>query len=333
MPNRPVEPLRAGPWAASAWAPFGVERVVRLISALRMRRSGPGRLRLPSANSERPLSWWRELTFVAVVYTAYEFSRGVHEGGLTAAMTNGRRFLDWEDAWHVAPEHVLNQALHGATLLAVIAAYFYSTMHYLVTPAVLIWMYRKHADSYRFARTSLALATITGLVGFYLVPTAPPRLLAGSGLRDTLADVSHWGWWGDEGSVPKGLGSLSNQFAAMPSLHVGWAIWCGVLLARYASTRTVRVLGWVYPITTGLVVMATGNHYLLDVFAGAIVMGIGAVLTMGLQRLQQYVRTRRAMAVAAAAPHDAFGGAHEALPATRRAAPAPFARRDSEPSR
>ncbi|HJQ43457.1 MAG TPA: phosphatase PAP2 family protein [Jatrophihabitantaceae bacterium] len=296
-----------------------------MISAIRMRRSGPGRLRLPSANSERPLSWWRELTFVAVVYTAYEFSRGVHQGGLTAAMTNGHRFLNWEDAWHLAPEHVLNQALHGVTFLAVVASYFYSTMHYIVTPAVLVWMYRKHADSYRFARTSLAVATVTGLVGFYLIPTAPPRLLAGSGLRDTLADVSRWGWWGDEGSVPKGLGGLSNQFAAMPSLHVGWAIWCGVLLARYATTRTVRILGWLYPIATSFVVMATGNHYLLDVFAGAIVMGIGALGAMLLQKLQHYVRSRRAMSVAVAAPHDTLSGAHDVLSVK------PKAQRPSDP--
>jgi hypothetical protein len=206
------------------------------------------------------------------------------------------------------------------TLLAVLAAYFYSTMHYLVTPCVLIWMYRRHPGEYRFARTTLALSTVLGLVGFHLVPTAPPRLLDGSGIRDSLADVSRWGWWGGEGSVPRGLGSLSNQFAAMPSLHVGWAVWCGVLLVRYSSSRLVKVLGVLYPLTTSLVVLATGNHYLLDVFAGVFVMAVGASLAWALGEVRRALRARRAMAVAVAAPHEAIGGEHEQLIAPPTAA-------------
>ena len=225
----------------------------------------------------RALSWWRELLFVVVLYVAYEFTRGLHQGGLDKALANGRAILHWEQVTNLDPEQFLNQALSHMTWLAVLAAYFYSTMHYVVTPGVLIWMYRRHADHYRVARTSLAIATVSGLVGFYLAPTAPPRLLEGSGIADTLEDVSHWGWWSGDGSVPRGLGGLSNQFAAMPSLHVGWAIWSGVLLAMYASRRWVRVLGILYPLTTSFVVMATGNHYLLDVFAGIAVIGWGAL--------------------------------------------------------
>ena len=122
------------------------------------------------------------------------------------------------------------------------------------------------------------------LVGYLLLPTAPPRMLVQSGLRDTLADTQSWGWWGGEGSVPRGLGALTNQFAAMPSLHVGWAIWCGVLIAVYARSRWVRMLGVAYPITTTLVVMATGNHYLLDAVAGAVTMAAGALLATALPR-------------------------------------------------
>lgn len=228
------------------------------------------------------LAWWRELILVAALYTAYEFTRGLHHGGLDQALTNGRFILHWEQVTHLDPEDSLNQALSHMTWLAVIASYFYSTMHYLVTPAVLIWMYRRHSEHYRFARTTLAIATISGLVGFYLLPTAPPRLLSGSGSQDTLERVSNWGWWSGDGSVPRGLGGLSNQFAAMPSLHVGWATWSGVLIAVYARRRWVRVLGALYPVATSLVVMATGNHYLLDVFAGAAVMGSAALATRAL---------------------------------------------------
>ena len=224
-------------------------------------------------------TWWRELILVGVLYGAYEVSRGLGDVDVSSALANGREILHLERVWHLDPERLLNEALHQATFFAVLSSYFYSAMHYLVTPTVLIWMYRRHRAHYGFARTALALSTAIGLVGYLLLPTAPPRMLAGSGLRDILADTQHWGWWGDDGSVPKGLGGLTNQFAAMPSLHVGWALWCGVLIALHAERRWVRILGASYPVITTLVVMGTGNHYLLDVIAGCLTMGLGALFT------------------------------------------------------
>jgi PAP2 superfamily protein len=244
---------------------------------------------------DRRLSWWRELAFVAVVYASYEVTRGLHHGGLTGALANGRSVLHWEQVTHLDPEHALNVGLAHVTLLAVLASYFYSTMHYVVTPAVLIWMYRRHADHYRRARTTLAIATVTGLVGFYLLPTAPPRLIHGSGFsgfQDTLEHVSNWGWWAGEGSVPRGLGGLSNQFAAMPSLHVGWALWSGALIALYARRRAVRSLGVLYPITTTVVVMATGNHYLFDALAGVAVMAFAFAAAVGLEAVRRRIGNR-----------------------------------------
>jgi hypothetical protein len=185
-----------------------------------------------------------------------------------------------ERVLHLDPELALNQVVSGHVLLAVPAAYFYSTLHYLVTPLVLLWMYRRHREQYRLARTTLAIGTLLALAGFYLYPTAPPRLLAGAGLEDTLARVKAWGWWGGDGSVPRGMGSLSNQFAAMPSLHVGWAVWSGVLVASFATHRLTRAIGAVYPVLTTLVVLGTGNHYLVDTVAGAAVIGIGALAAL-----------------------------------------------------
>jgi hypothetical protein len=228
-------------------------------------------------------TWWREILLIGVLYGAYEVSRGFSDVDVPSALKNGREILHLERVWHLAPERVLNAALEHATVFAVIASYFYSLMHYLVTPAVLVWMYRKHRENYSSARTALAISTGLGLVGYLLLPTAPPRMISDSGLRDTLADTQQWGWWGGEGSVPRGLGALTNQFAAMPSLHVGWAIWCGVLIAMYAQRRWVKILGISYPIATTVVVMATGNHYLLDAVAGAVIMGAGALLAVALR--------------------------------------------------
>jgi hypothetical protein len=171
-------------------------------------------------------------------------------------------------------------------VVAVASGYFYATLHFVVTPAVLIYLYRRRPDTYRSARTALVLATAAALVGYFLFPTAPPRLLSGSGFTDTMATVSNWGWWGHEGSAPRGLGGLTNQLAAMPSLHVGWALWSGWCLARYARARKVRVLGAVYPLLTTLVVMSTANHYLVDAVAGSLVVITGWMLVVAARALR-----------------------------------------------
>lgn len=142
---------------------------------------------------------------------------------------------------------------------------------------MLIWLYRRHPDRYRRARTTLAVTTATALAGFWLFPTAPPRLLAAggypAGFQDIMAHYSAWGWWAAQDSAPRGLASLANQFAAMPSLHFAWALWCGISLARYASGPAPRLLGALYPLATAIVILGTANHYLLDVLgAGAIVL-------------------------------------------------------------
>ena len=250
-------------------------------------------------------SWWRELILIGVLYAAYDFSRKLGDIDVSSAFAHGRSIMHLERVWHLAPEHWLNAALtHAPLFIALIASYFYSVMHYIVTPTVLVWMYRRHREHYGTARTALAISTALGLAGYLLLPTAPPRMLHGSGLTDTLADTASYGWWGGEGSVPRGLGALTNQFAAMPSLHVGWALWCGVLIAVYARRRWVKLLGIAYPVATTLVVLATGNHYLLDAIAGAITMGAGALLAAAIP-----ARTPRETVVE---PRDGAGVAHRA---------------------
>lgn len=212
--------------------------------------------------------WRREFALVAVLYLAYELSRGVAAADSARAVSTGRAILTWETTWHCAPELWLNRLFDSAAWLAVPASYFYSVMHYVITPAVLIWMHRSHPTHYRGARTTLALSTALGVLGFVFLPTAPPRLVPGDGIVDTLARFASWGWWSNHGSVPRGLGGVTNQFAAMPSLHVGWALWSGYLLYRYGRRGVTRVLGVLYPVGTTLVVLGTGNHYLLDVLAG-----------------------------------------------------------------
>lgn len=248
--------------------------------------------RMPRRLAGAPL-WMREIVLLGVLYGFYEVVRGLHHGPPAVALQNGWDILHWERGLDLDPESVLTHALVHVTALAVPAAYFYSTMHYIITPVVMVWIFRCRRGQYRMARTSLVIGTSIGLVLFWLVPTAPPRLLANAHVPDALFDLRHWGWWGGDGSVPRGLGGLTNQLAAMPSLHVGWALWSGFLIARYARRRWVRVLGALYPVMTMFVVLATGNHYLLDVVAGAAVMALGGLGALGARRGVRSLRAAR----------------------------------------
>ncbi|WP_107422126.1 phosphatase PAP2 family protein [Streptomyces lushanensis] len=236
--------------------------------------------------------WWAELTLVVLIYSAYSAGRLLARDDGSEAVGHGLAILRFEKALFLNAEHPLNRLFTATPALAVPADFVYASLHYLVTPAVLVWIFRRRSALYRSARTWLTLATLLSLVGFTLLPTCPPRLLhVRHGFVDTMAQYSGYGWWGDEASAPRGLGEMTNQFAAMPSLHVGWALWCGVLLWRHARTPLVRWLGALYPVVITVVVMGTANHYFLDAVAGALVMAVGALLTGPAIRAADRIRT------------------------------------------
>src|SRR4051794_39414476 len=216
----------------------------------------------------------REVIVLAAVYVLYDFSRYLVKGDHDGAVQHGSTLYNWEKDIGLAPEHALNNLFSAHIALGLPADYIYAVLHYVVTPAVLIWLWRRHAGSYSWARTVLIATTIVGLIGFSLLPVAPPRLLGG--FVDTMAKYSHYGWWSDAGSAPRGLGADTNQFAAFPSLHVGWALWCGWQMVKFGQHRITRWAGIAYPIILSVVVMATANHYLIDVVAGLVVVGLGA---------------------------------------------------------
>jgi hypothetical protein len=169
-----------------------------------------------------------EVLLVAGLYLVYDLLRASVGVAEPRAERNGFTVLRWEKSVHVDPEHLMNHLMTGAAYLAVPACFFYAAAYLIVTPAVLIWTYRRRSAAYCRARTILAVITATALLGFWIYPTAPPRLLIGGGFADTLAVYRSWGWWGGADSVPAGMKSISNQFAAMPSLHVAWSLWCAL---------------------------------------------------------------------------------------------------------
>ncbi|MFI6205237.1 phosphatase PAP2 family protein [Streptomyces sp. NPDC051041] len=252
---------------------------------------------------EPRLRWWTELPLILLVYACYSAGRLLARGDVSHAVDHGLAILRIEKALHLNAEHPLNRLFTREPWLGVPADFWYASLHYLVTPVLLVWLFRSRAVRYRAARTWLMTSTFIGLIGFTLLPTCPPRLLdAGHGFVDTMAHYSAYGWWGGEASAPRGLGGMTNQYAAMPSLHVGWALWCGVVLWRYGGTRTARAAGVGYPLVTTVVVMGTANHYFLDAVAGAAVMGAGLLLAPLVTRGVDRVRGRIVPRVAGVTP-------------------------------
>ncbi|MEU8823164.1 phosphatase PAP2 family protein [Streptomyces sp. NPDC048636] len=249
--------------------------------------------------------WWTELPLIAVVYAAYSAGRLLARGDVSTAVDHGLAILHFEQRLNIDFESPLNDLFTAHASIGIPADFAYASLHYVATPAVLVWMWkRRKASDYRFLRTWLLVSTLIGLIGFTLLPTCPPRLLdGGHGFVDTMAQYGSYGWWGGEASAPRGLGGLTNQYAAMPSLHVGWALWCGVALWRHGRSVWAKALAVLYPLLITLVVMGTANHYFLDAAAGAAVMGAGALLAKPALRLAERLRTR-------------FGPAREAVPQT-----------------
>ncbi|WP_330236330.1 phosphatase PAP2 family protein [Streptomyces sp. NBC_00566] len=288
--------------------------------------------------------WWTELPLILLVYGCYTAGRLLARGDVSSAVDHGLAILRVEKALYLNAEHPLNRLFTAEPWIGVPADFWYASLHYLVTPAILVWLFRARSEHYRAARTWLMTSTFIGLIGFTLLPTCPPRLLSPAhGFVDTMAHYSAYGWWGGEASAPRGMGGMTNQYAAMPSLHVGWALFCGVMLWRCGRTRWAKAAAIGYPLLTAIVVMGTANHYFLDAAAGVAVMGIGLLLTPYVTRGATALRLRL---VAWAAPFRTAGNsgpspivsdgcqtsAGERIPRQRESRLDPAAGTDASPS-
>ncbi|MEU1037057.1 phosphatase PAP2 family protein [Streptomyces sp. NPDC005551] len=290
------------------------------------------------------LRWWTELPLLVLVYACYSAGRLLARGDVAGAVDHGLAILRVEKFLRLNAEHPLNRLFTHHAWLGVPADFWYASLHYLVTPVILVWLFRSRTVRYRAARTWLMTSTFIGLIGFTLLPTCPPRLLTAShGFVDTMAQYSDYGWWGGEASAPRGMGGMTNQYAAMPSLHVGWSLWCGVMLWRHGRTPLARIAGVMYPLLTTVVVMGTANHYFLDAVAGAAVMGVGLALTPLVLRFADSAKARMGArpAPVALASRDAGSpvvsaecktSAGERIPRQRQSSTGPGAEPDTSPA-
>jgi PAP2 superfamily len=219
-----------------------------------------------------------ELGLMLGVYILYCLTRILAANDAIAARGRARTVLHLERMVHLDVESWLNQRITDVAWLAVPMDYWYSVLHYVVTPAVLGWLYLKHRSEYPRARNALVIASGLGLLGYLCLPTAPPRLMRGDAYVDTMAQYAHLGWWSDHASAPGGLGGLTNELAAMPSLHVGWAVWVAWALSARVRGRARPLLA-LYPLGTALIVVCTGNHWVLDCAVGLLVALAGTAIT------------------------------------------------------
>ena len=223
-----------------------------------------------------------ELLLLRVTYAAYSQVRlaaggGSNSAGRAEAEEHGRQIYDLERVLHLDIERWVNHAVVGIDWLRDFLDHYYTSFHFIVPLAVLAVLYWRRPGDYRWARSALGFATLLALVGFWLYPLAPPRLMPTLGFIDTVHGVQDFSQ-PDYGT----LTALTNQYAAMPSLHFGWSLWCGVVIAVLASRRWVKALGVLHPLLTGCSIVATGNHWVLDAAGGAAVVGVGFGLVYAL---------------------------------------------------
>lgn len=197
---------------------------------------------------------------------------------LSTALGNARGILHVERVLHMDPELTLDHWLTAHHTLAQILANYYDNAHFVITLGLLGYLWWKRADIYRPLRNVLVLVNVLGFVVFWLFPVAPPRML--DGFVDVVAKTGAFGSW-HTGS----LASQANQVAAMPSLHMAWAGWCTIALWRISERRWLRALAVAYPCMTALAVLATGNHFVLDIVAGLLVLAISVLLVGSPERL------------------------------------------------
>ena len=218
--------------------------------------------------------WLRELVIVVVFYYSYEMVRRFAFPGKTnpRAFGNANHLIALERWLHIYSESAVQRAFLGTRWFIKIMNVYYGTLHFIITAGLLIWVYLRRHQHYRQYRNLLGMTTALALIGYFAFPLAPPRsypckLPTGRKcFYDTLETIG--GLWSYHSGAAK---AIANPFAAMPSLHFGWALWCGTLLWSFARHRTVRALSVIYPALTLLAIVVTANHYWLDAVGGAVV--------------------------------------------------------------
>ena len=267
-----------------------------------------------AAKDRAGLRWWKELAFAAVVYVVYSVVRnqfGSAGGDPGPAFGHAEDVIALEKSLHLYIEPGLQQWYLGLPGQGLIRAWnvYYGLAHFLVTFVAFVWMFRRNPERHRLWRNTLAITTALAVIGFAAYPLMPPRLLDDPGqfggcqvyapdaaaaappgalsapgcdrfgFVDTVA--AHGGWisFGDEG-----MKEVSNQYAAMPSMHIGWSTWTAIVLVPLVRRRWAKVAVGLYPVITLVCILLTANHFWIDGVGGIVCLAAGYGLAKALTR-------------------------------------------------
>jgi membrane-associated phospholipid phosphatase len=201
---------------------------------------------------------------------AYQLARGIADRDDRAAFENARGIIDLERQATGLWELSLQSWAQSSHSIAVTMQWTYWLSQFAVVGIALLWVYLRRHESFTRFRNVLMLANVIGLVGYVLLPTAPPRMLPEFGFVDTLAVL------GSPNHGSSFVQLASNPYAAMPSLHSADALIVGIALAAFVRSPILKLLWLAWPVWVWISVMATGNHFWLDIAAGILVVGIAA---------------------------------------------------------
>ena len=251
--------------------PLAILSVIYLIARLRSRRTG----------RKHTISWLpkggadalAQLGIFVMADLLYETVRGISESNQAIPFQNARSLISTEKSLHFFVEQSIQSWAMDHRVLIDFANFMYVNSHFVITTSALVWLYLRHNEKFYFVRNMFVVAMGLALVGYLLLPTAPPRFFPELGFVDTLSyyvNVKH-----DSGLVTL----FFNPYAAVPSMHVAFSLLIAGPAMLIVRRRASKVLWALYPLVVTFVVVVTGNHWLLDAFAGAAVAGAAAIVS------------------------------------------------------
>ncbi|MGI8579211.1 MAG: phosphatase PAP2 family protein [Solirubrobacteraceae bacterium] len=213
----------------------------------------------------------RQVLLFAAAYMGYRIVRGMIEGQIGAASWNATQLIWVEHRLHVFVEPAVQAWATSTHWVIVVASFLYVNTHFAITFGSLLWLYSQRNKSFYFVRNMFMIAMGIALVVYLVYPTAPPRLMPEWGFSDSVATFT--GLDEQAGAV----GALVNSYAAVPSMHVCFALIIGWPIVRLVRSPVLKVMWALYPFLVTFVVVATGNHYVLDALFGALTAALAAL--------------------------------------------------------
>jgi membrane-associated phospholipid phosphatase len=215
----------------------------------------------------------RQIMLFCGAYWLYRLVRGQVDGRAAAAFENARHIIDLEQALGLFVEPAVHRWASAHPLVIDCASWAYVNSHFTITTVTLAFVYLRRNERFYFVRNMFMVAMAIALVGYMVVPTAPPRFLPEWGFSDSVAAFT--------GVGAESSNVLFNPFAAVPSMHVAFALMLAVPMASMSRRRAVRALWRAYPAVVTFVVVATANHWWLDALLGAATAAVAALAAQG----------------------------------------------------